>query len=232
LYTGRPVEAGFAASRAVARSPGLASAQALLGSLLLEAGSLDDALAHLEAAYAIDPLTEAQWDLARAHAYAGDYASATVRIRESPNAPYYSATLLARFQMWQGQTFDDEPPAVPDGLPPVLERFSTAFMRIARTRQFDDTMRSIDHVEAPRLRCALAQMLAEAAMFANEPALALDLVGTSVASGLQDTLWMRRCPPLRPLHGVPRFAELASVVEERAEAVLASIRVGLEDAAR
>lgn len=78
---------------------------------------------------------------------------------------------------------------------------------------------------------ARSQFLAELLVRRGDVPRALDVIAFAVDHGLHDRLWCERCPVLAPLHGDPRFRELAATVAARARDVVAAFRAALSDGA-
>jgi len=49
------------------------------------------------------------------------------------------------------------------------------------------------------------------------------MVAVGVDAGLQDALWIERCPALQSLRTLPRFRAFAALVSERAQAVITAV---------
>ncbi|MGE5184486.1 MAG: protein kinase domain-containing protein, partial [Acidobacteriota bacterium] len=108
FYSGAVPEAAAALVHACLRAPGFAMAQAMLGSLLLEAGHLPAALTHLQAAESLDPLGLAHVDLPRAFIYDGRWDDAFRELDRARSAPGFVARGFdeisrARYRMWRGE---------------------------------------------------------------------------------------------------------------------------------
>ncbi|MGE0403108.1 MAG: protein kinase [Kofleriaceae bacterium] len=221
LYAGEYVAAARATLRSVTLGPGLALAQATLGAIALEAGILDDAIAHLESAFALDPGGPQGGDLSRAYIYAGRFDDGlSVLRRAAGNAPYVESQ-LARFTMWQGRVHDYVVPTVQ--LPGDFGRWLGPVARIHRTRTMTEEDREILEEVAnatnERLRASRWQFLAEYNVFVGDHPRALAAIQRSVDAGLVDTGWLQYCPMLAPLRGSPAFERSTAIVAERARPV-------------
>lgn len=225
-------EAADALCRAVSCAPGLELAQAALGSVLLEAGAVGAAIAHLEAASSLDPAGVHLADLPRAYVYEGRFEEALELLGR---APMFGDDQVARFNLWRGR-LTDVPPVDRPALPGSFTDPLNAARHVYRTGSFapGDRERIDDFVRCARsrLRATRGQFFAELMMFVGDPDSALHLVRVSVDAGLQDHLWMERCPLLEPLRPDPRFASLAEVVARRAAEVLAVFRPSASRARR
>ncbi len=231
LYSGDVAEAAASLVRALVRAPGFAMAQAMLGAIVLEAGRLDLALPHLEAAESLDPLGLAHIDLPRAYVYADRWDDAMreyERAREQARfaGRMFDEVSIARFKMWRGEVVEFEA-APAASAPPHVVAYAQIAGNIHRARRFerDERAKMADLVltASPRMQATRAQFMAEFLLFADDPDEALGWIERSVDSGLQDHLWLERCPLLAPLRDRPRFRELAAVVAERARAVVAAV---------
>ena len=118
LYESDVPAAAAMLRRTVTTVPGFSLAQGLLGALLLEAGSLDEALLHLEAARSIDPTASQMPNLARAYAYLGRHDDAIATLNAGGKIDVLSLTSIGRFQMWRGEIrpYQSEIPPVLDAL--------------------------------------------------------------------------------------------------------------------
>ena len=226
LYESDVPAAAAMLRRTVTTVPGFSLAQGLLGALLLEAGSIDDAVLHLEAARSIDPTASQLPDLARAYVYLGRHDDAIATLNTGGEIDVLGLTSIARFQMWRGEIrpFESE-------IPPVLDApFRDALLAIQevhRTGHVSEAnvtalKRSVE-CRNPRLRSARAQFSAEYLCFAGRHDDALEMVAVGVDAGLQDALWIERCPPLQSLATFTTFRALAARVSERAQAVITAV---------
>ncbi|MGE5180914.1 MAG: hypothetical protein ACM31C_02575, partial [Acidobacteriota bacterium] len=111
--------------------------------------------------------------------------------------------------------------------PPSLAQAIEINARIHATGRFEpeDRARIAEHANCghPRMRAVRMQFLAEFLLFAGDPDEALTWIAKSVDAGLQDHLWLERCPLLAPLRERPEFRELAVRVASRARAVIAAV---------
>jgi len=223
LYAGASAVAADALVRAIKLAPGLAAAQATIGAMVLEAGAVDESLAHLEAAFSLDPMLPHGCDLARAYVYADRSDEAEALLERIQTGPY-AAGLRARFKMWRGERLDlESPPEVRNDDFAVWSAIAT---RIHRTGAFTtadrETMSRLVHTSNPRLCFTRAQLMSEFLLFTGDPDAALDMIELAVDNGLEDHLWFERCPMLQPLRDLPRFRDRAAIVARRARSVLES----------
>ncbi len=228
LYASALSDAARALRRAVTHATGLAMAQALLGSLLLEAGALDDAIAHLEAAHQLDPSGSHYTDLPRAYIYRdGDYERAYAILAAAPVHAGMLGFQTARLRMWQGE-LTELPPVGASAGPNEVRRNLEAMRQVYATGVFTDADReelgALVRSLNVRRRAANAQFMAELLMFVGHPEDAMTYIEVAIDAGLQDRVWLERCPLLAPLRERPRFQELATLVGNRADAVIAAVR--------
>ena len=227
LYASDHATAARALRRSVTHSTGLAIAQSLLGAILLEAGGLDDAIAHLEAAGQIDPGGSHYTDLPRAYIYRdNDYAAAFAVLSSARVHGGMLGFATARLRLWQGKLtamapFESEyPEEVRRNLEAIRHVYETGEFTAGAREELDALLRSL----SVRRRASNSQFLCELLVHVGELDAAMTYVELAVDAGLQDRMWFERCPLLAPLRSRPRFGELAAVVSARADAVLSAIR--------
>ncbi|HUS31104.1 MAG TPA: serine/threonine-protein kinase [Kofleriaceae bacterium] len=223
LYGGDMAAATHALIEACEHAPGLALAQALLGAVCLEAGHLNGALLHLEGAQSLDPFGPQLADLPRAYVYAGREDEA-MRMLEAQSTEYRLVS-IARFKMWKGERYTiNYTPSLPPTLPPNFSKYARVAANVHRTAMISAedraVMDEIIAVENPRLSATRAQFVAEFYIFCGELDAAMGAIEMAVKNGLQDHLWMQKCPLLDSLRDRPRFIDLATIVAARARVVL------------
>jgi serine/threonine-protein kinase len=229
LYEARIGAAVGAFVRALTRAPGNALAQAFLGSVLLDAGMMDEAVAHLEGALALDPQNPPLGisDLVRAYIYLGRFADADALLAPEVPASILAVTMQGRFALWRGERAKEIPLDL-GKLPPAVRLGCEVQLRYYRTHELRpedvDAVQDSIPSTSQRLQAATTQFFAEVLAHAGEPGRALDFIDMSVAAGLHDRQWIRRCPLLAPLRAHPRFLALASIVDGRAEVAIAAVR--------
>jgi serine/threonine-protein kinase len=232
LYDGAMPESAAAFARAVRYSPGSAVAQALLGAAFLETGQLDEALSHLEASTALDPLGIGHIDLPRAYIYAGRWEDALAEFdRARRHSQFdkiaFDEVSIARFKMWRGERTTIDVPSSFHAPPNVLDYVDIvklihdahAFVPEARRR-----LAVVVMVDNRRLRASRAQFMAEFLMLDGAADEAIRYIELSVDAGMQDLMWMQRCPMLAPLRERADFQALEARVADRARAVIAAAR--------
>jgi serine/threonine-protein kinase len=223
-------EAAAAFRRALARAPGLAHAQNLLGALVLESGALDDAIAHLEAGRALDPDNPTATDLPRAYVYQGRYDEAEAILSGHSShldAAMFSQLQIARFRMWRGEPYDLTHLKIPSGRSYFVE-YGAILLRLHGPGgvTHDDVVAYIRvnaAIPNTRLRASNSQFACEYAMAADDRELAIDCLARGVDEGLSDALWIDRCPLVVPLRSHPRFDALAEIVRSRGRAILDAV---------
>jgi eukaryotic-like serine/threonine-protein kinase len=227
LYTDAIPDAARALRRALSRATGLAMAQAMLGGILLEAGALDDAIAHLEAAARLDPSGTHFTDLPRAYIYSANrYEDAYKLMGTAKDHGRFAGFQYARLRMWQGELTQIDSDL--SSMPTLFGAFLGTLRDIYRTGTLEPAARA--HIAASiramtrRLRVANTQFVAELFAFLGDHDAALEYIELGVDAGLQDRVWLERCPLLAPLRDRPRFRELSDIVVARATAVLAAVR--------
>jgi TolB-like protein/predicted Ser/Thr protein kinase len=231
LYSTDTAEAAGAFARALVRTPGFAMAQALLGGIMLEAGQLDSALKHLEAAESLDPFGLAHIDLPRAYVYAGRWDDAVREYERARAQPRFANRafddiMLARLRMWRGE-LSELVPTMPPTTPRHVALYTEIAANIHRTGRFEQaerkTMGELALAASPRMRASRAQFMSEFLLFVGDHDEALAWVARSVDSGLQDHMWLEHCPLLDPLRDRAEFRAAAARVADRARAVVTAV---------
>jgi eukaryotic-like serine/threonine-protein kinase len=227
LHTG---DAALAASHfrtAIACSPYVAEAHEGLGRMLLEAGFLDVAMARLDDALAISPnLASVRWEIARAHALEGDWATYDRLVAELAAQNDRQVARL-RIAWWRG---DLAAVAALQGALLGLRGFEPTFMaRITKVmlqrtwpEHRDELLAHAASASSPSLRrrSFLAQLGAEAAGYSGDVRACLAMIEHAVGCGLYDQHWLARCPLLEPVRHTAEYARLRGDVKRRAESIL------------
>jgi serine/threonine-protein kinase len=160
-------------------------------------------------------------ELARAYVYAGRDAEVESLVR-GENREVYAQAALARFAMWRGgrRPITAE---VPPEIPEPMRSYLVLARHVSQTGTVDEDEVARAAVAVtkvnPRLRAARSQFIAEYCVFTGYHDRAVELIALGVDNGLQDALWMERCPLLEPLRARPEFRALANQVAARARAV-------------
>jgi len=233
LMGGDPPGAGRAVRTALARAPGLAHAQELLGRMLLEVGEVEEAASHLRAALAIDPsVLSPRWELVRMHGLFCEWGLADALLdlpADGPGGRVSKFLYRLRLAVWRGEDhadLDDPPELGPEfgGLSNIR-----AFREMLRTREVTDSYREALEKAAAlaepgsRRRTLFYQLNAEIFAYVFEIDTALASVKEAVDAGLLDRLWIDRCPVLDPVRKDARFAPLREKVETRARSTLSAL---------
>lgn len=93
-------------------------------------------------------------------------------------------------------------------------------MSWSRTNSPRSIWQSTPNIGSTRRRAFAAQIYAELAAIKEDWTLALEAIDLAVEAGLQDVLWIDRCPLFDELLGDRRFEKYRSVVRARAHEVL------------
>jgi tetratricopeptide (TPR) repeat protein len=226
MHTG---DAGLAAGHfrtAIACSPYTAEGHEGIGRMLIEAGFLDEGLARLDDALAISPsLSSARWDIARAYALEerwdlhDELLAVLVRENDRPVA-------RLRFMWWRGDF---------EGALAIRARFAFGsgpdpflFMRLFAVildrewpRYRDELVAYVRVPTQSRRRPAfLAQLIAEAAGYANDVETCHAMIEYAVDQGLFDLHWFERSPFLAAARATPQGSRSRERIKRRADAIL------------
>jgi serine/threonine-protein kinase len=230
LNVGDPVAAAGHFRVAIARAPQLAEAHEYLGRMLLEANYIELARVRLGEAIAIAPhVMSPRWELARAHALAGQWAEYDRVVEELGASSSSRAVALARFAIWRGDpelvrrtraTFGNSDGALAPMLMPWMYELFLDPSRWPAARapilEVALDMRSPNR----RRRVFLAQLVAEVAAKVGDVEVAIRCIHHAVDNGLFDLAWLERCPLVAPVASLPELANAAAKVRGRAEAIL------------
>ncbi len=228
LHSGNPVAAAGHYRTAIARAPYSSEAHEYLGRMLLEAGYLDRAIPRLEEAMAIAPSRRAiGWELARAYALDGRFDEHDRIVAELNAAGSDRLFARARTASWRRD------PELMKGFLDDVKRADRLFVKGLMSAMFAvytgepwppqrDKLLALVRETPPnrRRRTFVAQLAAEAAGYAGDPATAGAIVEHATADGLFDLHWLDRCPLLAELRASPDFARVRAPIQRRAEAIL------------
>lgn len=210
--------------RALALAPNAASALDVAGRLLGEVGCVDEGLALLERALAIEPgIMMCRQGIARARALRGDWEGAEEAFGPPPpdprDQPLYFLT-RARLALWRGDASAVERVAADFAvakLPPGATRAVGGLLRVARERRMplaelealDETL-PVDPSQSPRRTAFNAQTRAEVLLAIGALDDAVAMLRRADANALYDVAWMDGCPLLSPVRD---RADVAAVRE-------------------
>jgi serine/threonine-protein kinase len=225
--------AARALGAAIARAPGLAHAQELLGRIQLEVGMMDQAASRLRTALSIDPSTlSPRWELSRWHGLRREWDAAHALLdlpAPTPGGRVSKWLYRLRIATWTGQVHPelDEPP--PMGPEFGALAHTHGVVEVIRSREISDAYRRVLEA-APataeagsRRRALFFQLSAELFAYVFEVDQALEYIQAAIRSGLLDLVWMDMCPVLEPVRRDARFAALRAEVDARAQAVVAAL---------
>jgi serine/threonine-protein kinase len=221
LNLGDPVAAARALRSGLAHAPNSAALQDLVGRLLAETASLDEAIARLEIALGLDPtLVSARVELSRLLALQGDWdrALSTVAPLESSSGLDWH---LARIALWRRTPAAPSPHSTPGTYGHLYCQLQAAVGLSPEQREF---MRTRAGGASGRIRALLFQRNAEVFAFMGETEEALRAIRSAVDAHLIDLAWLERCPLLQPLRGHAHFQGLHDILAERARRILESLR--------
>jgi len=230
MSAGQPVAAARSLRNALERAPNHGLAHEIAGILLIEAGDHpQDAMARLELASRLDPsVTQAPWDRVRGHALLGQWTEVDAAFALQPVEPaaiFQRVLFGARFSLWRPDGRGDDI-ALPELQGFVLPmRIARLYRAVHATRSLTDEQRTFllelpeKAALASRLRPLFHQIQAEALAFLGEHEGAMASLAGSVAAGLYDRAWMRRCPVIAPLRADARWPQLEAHVTERADEI-------------
>lgn len=212
---------------ALAKAPLSGDAHELLGEVLLEVASIDEALARLSTALSLEPGLRTRFILARGHALRGDRERALELLATPPEdeeARVGGVAVRARLAIWHGEGRGAFrlPPDLPDTMPSGYARVvAEVIERGALTcgaREFID-LHLTRTEDAARFAAFKRQLAAELFCAFGEHELALLATTEAVDAGLVDENWLRRCPALAPLRSGDALAAALATVTERADRV-------------
>ena len=215
------------ARAALMRQDDLADAHDLMGRILSETGPLDGAVDHLERALNLNPmLFRARWDLARVHAYLGDWEQTDMALGAPPDeleGRVAHFMVRTRLDTWRDTPIwlDEPVPELPEA--PALFDAVEVNRRMLRGEEMtrDDltiVFRRAEGIEADGRRKALAyQVATEFASINGWLDEASEILSTALDVGLNDLMWLTHCPALEPLRGRRDVEEIRARLEGRVE---------------
>jgi serine/threonine-protein kinase len=221
--------------RALDLAPGFADARLTLGVILMEAGAITEGirLAH-DAVTRVPSLLTAWTDIARTHVLLGHPDRARGCYDKLPPNSFSDALGRAarvRFAAWNRDraliaTLWEPLKRLPVDHPVAMvsRLFVAAALEGGSARALWEEFK---RPGSPRRHIFQAQILAEIAALQEDWDLVHEAIEMGLAQGLQDRLWIDRCPLFEELLGTRRFEALRNVVRERAEAVVDALDAGL-----
>jgi serine/threonine-protein kinase len=224
--------AAGALAEAIRVAPKIAKAHEMLGRILGETGDLPGAIAHLERALDLDPLTiDPIPDLARISALRGDWDRADALLDGKEVLPPILGARV-RIVHWRRLPFDPSWMGLPTGGPGPMPSLKDWFVdlethgriqpeTLARFRAGLERTRG-------RLRILVLQVLAELYLRETPPDIdrSLDAVEEATRAGLIDLGWLDHCPLFPPLRSHPRWAPVREVIAARAAEIRAALGRG------
>jgi serine/threonine-protein kinase len=196
--------------------------------MLLEAGYIEEALARIGEAVAINPARRGlQWERARAYALEGRWDEHDRLAKEMTDLHVVRPFAAARMATWKRDP--DLEHAVLSELRDLAQSFAPGLIEVlidvysgkpwpaARER-----LLTIAHMRWSnrRRRTWVAQVSAEAAGWVGDVDTAAAVVELGTTDGLFDLHWLERCPLLDGLRAHPRYPQLRAPIKRRAEGVL------------
>lgn len=219
LYGGRPDAAVAHLQRAVACAPDHDEVHGLMGRVLLERAGPSIAVRHLQRAVHLNPHNlNDRWDLARAHAYLGDWSAVAGVLSVSPvstGEQDMRRLTLWRLALWRGQGAPEDSTAVGERDDPLGDLIR-AYIQVVRSGRLDDAHRTALVLAAegqhgrPRLWLALQQHIAELEAAAGEWNKVVARLDRAVGLGLADVVWLEQCPLLAAVDPERRAAWLTA----------------------
>jgi serine/threonine-protein kinase len=207
---------------------------------MTEIGLVDEGLAMLERAIAIDPeCAGATNQLARIRGIFGGRAVLLHWLGDIPKSPHDIAPWLllqARDAMWRRDTealtalakLLSEVTIPQSSRFPIQSLIDVALGNAARLLTADHLARvlPVDASRPPRRAAFNAQLRSEIFMSIGDHTQALEALKTADSNGFFDVVFLDRCPLLEPIRSHPEFIGVRARVGERAKRVIASIRSG------
>jgi serine/threonine-protein kinase len=214
-------------------SPQLGMAHEGMGRILIETGPLERAMSHCRVAI-LDPSSgvTCRSDLARAHAFRGEWDAVTHTLAFSDPALKLGRTLYTmRLGLWRGvmPALDEPLPDVRDAGGLSAQHFLRLYESILRGDGVtDEDVAKLDQGArgAPtgsKRRAMLHQFSCEVYAATGRDGAALDALEGAFASGFIDAMWLEHCPLLRKLRAEPRFQAVRAGVGARIADVLAAL---------
>ncbi|MBK7757639.1 MAG: protein kinase [Deltaproteobacteria bacterium] len=218
----------------LARSPGLARAQEMLGNIALEVGLIDEGITRLQAALTLDPRAyRARLDLARGYALLGRWDDADELLaypNESLAGRAARYILACRFTGWAPRPMPiDDLAELPPGRSRELANFVRGlYERVAAGASAPELVNVANLSPIlgihPLLRAVRGQSAAEVSTLLGDLDAGMSALRFAVEAELHDISWMDHCAALVPLRVLPGWAEEREKVAVRANAIARAIR--------
>ncbi|MBZ0237931.1 MAG: tetratricopeptide repeat protein, partial [Deltaproteobacteria bacterium] len=247
LHRGDAATAAQHLRRAIARAPHTAEAHEWLGRILLEAAHLEEGIARVETALALDPGLElVHWEIARAYALEGDWERFDHIARELIGHSRLSSTAwAARFASWRGDhafarailsgeaprpgvtpgTVEGSSASAESGLPmEFLGRIAAAYGGDWVGQRDALLALAADPEQASERRASMVgQLVAEAAGGLGDVEACVTALEHAIRHGFFDLHWLDRCPLLRAARDAGAFAHLRPIVAARSARILEAL---------
>lgn len=217
--------------QALLRAPNSIDALDWLGRIMVEIDRVEDGIALLEKAYAIDPEYEtARHQIARIRGLLGDRAGLLGTLGEMPKHPADIAPwflVQCRDVLWHRDKVGAEtllakldrtvelPPSARFPITAVLEVAMGLGQRLADHAVVDRTL-PIDASRPPRRAAFNAQMRVELFSAVGDTAASLENLKHADSNGCFDIVWLERCPLLGELRAHPDYPTVHEHVRVRA----------------
>ncbi|HND09772.1 MAG TPA: protein kinase [Pseudomonadota bacterium] len=220
-------------------APQLADCHDLLGRILCECGPLSEAVAHLETASRLDPLsTRPRLEMARLFAMTGAWKQVDSLLEQELNDPRAVPLwwmITGRMALWRKDPAWAKQKLTMPGDESVGCQRGKRLLRVAASEDgsaslSDDEFRQLFEAGSsanPRRRVMLHQGRTELLCFEQKREAALLSLADCVEDGLCDVMWIDLCPLLELLRDEPRFVRLRQVVEARASQIRAAMETPL-----
>lgn len=222
---------------ALASAPNSVEALDWLGRILTEVGRIDEGLALLRQASAIDPESlQARYQAARIYGVLGDRTGMLAALGEIPVHPGDIASwfiIQARDCLWHRSSAEaarllalSRTLTLPDLARFAIENLLSLPLgkgATMLTTEYVDRVLPVDASRPPRRASFNGQLRAEGYAYTGMFSEALDALRSADGNGLIDAVWLERCPLLAPMHDDPDFKTVKSRVTLRAQRVAAAV---------
>lgn len=237
LQDGEPEEAVDYLRGALTVSPNSADALDWLGRLNAEVGRLDEGIALLERALAVEPeMHSTRLHLYRLRSLRGDRSSMARSFQDGPPYPGDAVPwflLHTRDALWRSDAKTarrlrtlaarSHLPAIPRS---AIERINAIILgdrSSLGSSSLADRMLPVDASRPPRRAAFNAQIRTELHMGLGAYDEAIESLFTADENGLVDLTWLSRCPLLAPIRERPELTIIRERVAARAEGVIRAL---------